>query len=190
MLRIFVERSAGILLLAPALILTACAPLTPPTTQQAAVSRYPELVETAQRADSVVLAQVAAVDFSDPAADNFLTTIRARVMEVLAGQNIRAQSLCVRIPLGQRPDGQWLMTAHSTLISPTPGAGIQAGDQLLLFLSRQTYEEQVAARGGQPLADCTGSALGIARARDGIIEEQLSFPVPPTVGDLRSSLKE
>lgn len=142
--------------------------------------------EQASRADSVLLAQVEAVNPSDNRGDGLLTSIMLRRVEVLSGRDPGSQVL-VRWPEGRRSDGQWLATAGS-IVGPYTRDPLERGDRVLLLTSRAGYEEQVRVRSGRPVPGAIGATWGIQRVSpDGRISRSESFIPPATVEDLRSA---
>jgi hypothetical protein len=67
---------------------------------------------------------------------------------------------------------------------------MKPGDTFLLMLSRGTYEEQVRAKGGQPLSNATGVGLGFHRLQQREILASGWLRPPPTVDALKAALKE
>lgn len=156
-----------------------------------APSRFAELKEAAGRSDAIVIARVLTTDFSEPAADGFLSTLTVRIEQVLQGSSNSSQPVCIRVPVGQEANGQWRITAHTVLISSNPASSIKPGEQLLLFLSRSFYAEQAKARQGEPLATCTAAPFGMARVQAGTIStNHLAYESPATVKALQQVLED
>jgi hypothetical protein len=182
------------------LLATGCAAPAPNAPPQAAAPAEaepaldprgdPEFVRIARQADSVVVAELVRVDFSDPAADKFLTTAEWRSLEVLRGDRRAGETVRVRIPLGQDPDGQWRWIRGETAVSPDATGRMKPGDRFLLKLSRSTYEAQVRARGGEPLPGVTGAGLGLHPLSGREIRAGGSFRPPASLEHLKAQLQD
>jgi hypothetical protein len=135
-----------------------------------------------------VVARLASFDPTAEAADRFLSTARWEVERVVSGSGVRAgQTVTVRLPTGRRADGRWEWAAGQPTGAPGAEPAMKAGDRYLLLLSRGTYEAQVKARGGQPLAGVTGAGLGYHKvAGANRIEAAGSYEAPATVDELQS----
>ncbi len=152
-------------------------------------SEFRELLDSAGKADGVVVARLEAVDFSAPDRDGFLTDMRFRITGVLRGSLRAGETVRVRHVLGRESDGNWRWTADTPWISPSADSRMKIGEEFLLFTSTATYRAQAAARNRTPLEDSSGVGLGLYRIRGGAIEQTGSYPLPATVEALQTLLK-
>lgn len=152
-------------------------------------SGFREALDSARKADAVVVARLEAVDFSAPDRDGFLTDMRFRITGVLRGSLRAGETVRVRHVLGRESDGNWRWTADTPWISPSAGSRMKTGEDFLLFTSAATYRAQAAARNGTPLEDGSGVGLGLYRIRGGAIEQTGPYPLPATVDALETLLK-
>ena len=152
-------------------------------------SAFSETVDAATKADAVVVGRLDAVDFSASARDNFLTTMRFVVTDVLRGSVKPHDIITVRHILGREPDGNWRWTAETPLFSPAADARMKTGEYFLIFTSAATYRAQAGARNGIPLDGATGAGLGLYRLRGAVIEQTGPYPLPATIAEMKTVLK-
>lgn len=143
--------------------------------------------EHAAMSDAVLLVEPLGFDVSDPLGDGFLTTITARVVEVLKGSFGPGEIVKIRHIAGQDEAGRWQVATHDSLFEAFGHLRPRPGERLLLFFNRDFYRQQAEARGGKPIAGyISGSKYRVA---DGRIENSSDLPMPDTLDELRAQIR-